>query len=346
MNLNQLYGSHLDFVRFRLPESQSITTWYHPPEQTKWIASNQLLASEGFVVAPFLWQRKVQRLLPLQHSGVAQNAGTEHLNAFPTSVSKKSYMKKARTYLEHFQSGELEKAILSRVVEVDSKAFNLEECFNTLISRYPNAFVYCFRTQEQGCWMGATPEVLLNANGGAVETVALAGTRPIDEQPPLWTQKEIKEQEWVAQFIRSVAQKLSITFNEGERFTASAGPVQHLKTRFSMQDVEANQVLELLEQLHPTPAVCGHPRNVALELIARVEGFDRSCYAGFLGPVSSNRLELYVNLRCMQIFSEKLALYVGGGLTRDSDPEQEWLETVEKSKTLRSVIDAAQKATE
>jgi len=94
---------------------------------------------------------------------------------------------------------------------------------------------------------------------------------------------------------------------------------------------------EFITNLHPTPAVCGLPKDKSLELILQTEKHNREYYAGYCGPINyQNKTDLFVNLRCMKILEDQLALFVGGGLTKDSVPTKEWDETVLKAKTLLS----------
>jgi isochorismate synthase len=124
-------------------------------------------------------------------------------------------------------------------------------------------------------------------------------------------------------------------------YTVKAGNVVHLKTRYNLSlDQIKGKIGKLITDLHPTPAVCGLPRNKAYELIRKVEKYDRSFYTGFLGPWGLNsESRLFVNLRCAELKKEKLLLYIGGGLTAESDPEAEWEETIRKSQTLLSVLE-------
>ncbi len=123
--------------------------------------------------------------------------------------------------------------------------------------------------------------------------------------------------------------------------TVKAGNVVHLKTQYNLSKEQTeNKVGELIAGLHPTPAVCGLPRNKSYELIRKVEKHERGFYSGFIGPWNlSGDSQLFVNLRCAEIYSDKLSLYVGGGLTAESKPEDEWQETVKKSQTLLSVVE-------
>ena len=95
----------------------------------------------------------------------------------------------------------------------------------------------------------------------------------------------------------------------------------------------------LLNTLHPTPAVCGLPKEAAKSFILRNENYDRTFYTGFLGEININLVtDLFVNLRCVEIEEGFAKVYVGGGITEESIPEKEWLETHFKTTTIKSIL--------
>ena len=99
-----------------------------------------------------------------------------------------------------------------------------------------------------------------------------------------------------------------------------------------------SQLNDILCALHPTPAVGGYPKEAAKVWIDRVEPHRRRYYGGYLGPVQADGMRLFVNLRCMEVDDGYVRLYVGGGLTVQSQPASEWCETEAKAQTLLSVI--------
>jgi isochorismate synthase len=116
----------------------------------------------------------------------------------------------------------------------------------------------------------------------------------------------------------------------------------HLKSEFEV-DIKATNFPQLgsvmLQLLHPTAAVCGMPLEPSLKFLEEHEGYDRRFYAGYLGPVNVNQdIDLFVNLRCMQLAGSHALLYAGAGVTIDSVPENEWEETEMKLNTLLNVI--------
>jgi isochorismate synthase len=100
-----------------------------------------------------------------------------------------------------------------------------------------------------------------------------------------------------------------------------------------------DRIGNLLQALHPTPAVCGLPKREAFDFIVRNEHTSRRYYSGFMGMLDpQGETHLYVSLRCMNIKNDSCCLYAGGGLLKDSKEWQEWQETEAKLETMRRVL--------
>lgn len=254
----------------------------------------------------------------------------------PQCYSKEEYLLKGGQFLNELKTGTPSKAILSRVTRVDFKS-EPSVFFDTLCEEYPNAFVYLISSKLFGTWIAATPEVLINQSNGRATTMALAGTRKVSSGIS-WTEKEKVEQQFVSDFILESLKKDGATniVVEGPN-SVNAGPVEHLRTDFSFNVDELAQT-KIIENLHPTPAVCGTPRSEALELINKIESHDRDLYAGIVGQIG-DATSIYVNLRCAQLIENECYLYVGGGYTAQSNPTDEWAETENKAKTLLNIIE-------
>jgi isochorismate synthase len=94
-----------------------------------------------------------------------------------------------------------------------------------------------------------------------------------------------------------------------------------------------------LQLLHPTPAVCGLPKDKSKAFILDNENYDRTFYTGFLGELNvEDQTDLFVNLRCMEISGSQAHLYMGCGITKESIPEKEWEESCNKSATMKRVL--------
>ena len=152
-------------------------------------------------------------------------------------------------------------------------------------------------------------------------------------------EKELEEQQIVTDSIVAALKSRGLAPVVGDRFTRVAAQVEHLCTPISAEvRLSGDRLNEILCALHPTPAVGGYPKAEAKAWIDRVEPHRRRYYGGYLGPVRVDGVRLFVNLRCLEANNSLLRLYVGGGLTAQSQPASEWCETEAKAQTLLSVI--------
>lgn len=294
----------------------------------------------GFVFMPF--DAGVKICIPTEISSYSQgkfekleqksaNQFTSEANqkeAFETLVSKG---------IAAIQNGAFDKVVLSRKIVLNEQ-ISVVATFQNLIATYPTAFRYMFFHPKIGLWMGATPERLVKINQNQFETVALAGTQLFSESI-IWNTKEIEEQQFVTDFIVSeIASKVK-NLVVSEPKTIKAGNLAHLKSIITGQLTDDFSALDLITTLHPTPAVCGLPKDFAIDFIQKNESFDRTYYSGFLGEYNSNnQTDLFVNLRCLEVENNAVNIYVGCGITKDSNPEMEFLETENKSMTMRNII--------
>jgi isochorismate synthase len=260
------------------------------------------------------------------------------------ALAKLNFESLVEKALGEINSGTFEKVVLSRNEVVELSNFTIEKVFSSLIIKYPNSFRYCFYHPEIGLWMGASPEQLLKSNQNKAQTVSLAGTQlNSDNQNFIWGEKEITEQQTVTKYIVDALKSCGAEVVKSEPYTFQAGSIVHIKTDIEAQFESEVNVLNLLELLHPTPAVCGFPKNETLEFISATEGYDREFYAGYLGEWNQDgNFDLYVNLRCMNLeITEghaKAKLFIGCGINSGSQPENEFFETVNKSQTLKSIL--------
>ena len=240
------------------------------------------------------------------------------------------------------------KVVVSRTLEQPLPAdFHPMTMLVALRKRYPHAFVSLVGIPGVGMWLGATPEVLLRMDNRALSTMALAGTQRLNSLAEMkslrWGRKEIVEQEMVSAYIREFFHKAGAPgVKEVGPLTIAAGQLAHLQTIFRVEASEEERLAlanRILYELHPTSAVCGMPKHKALAFIQANEGYDRSFYSGFLGPLyMDGRSSLYVNLRCMRLNAATAQLYVGAGVTAESNPAAEWAETELKAETILAVL--------
>ena len=267
----------------------------------------------------------------------------------PTDRDQETYQDIIAEAVTRIKKGEMEKVVPSRTRSIDLPAdFQIPSYFQALSKRYPNAFVSLTSVPGVGTWIGATPELLLEVlEHRRFRTISLAGTQKAQQglatEAVAWTQKDIEEQALVSRYIINCFKHIRLReFEEHGPKTVVAGNLMHLKTSFEV-DMEKtgfhNLGSTMLNLLHPTSAVCGMPREAAMEFIHEHENHDRGYYSGFLGPVNQkSNTHLYVNLRCMQLQEGSAILYAGAGVTEDSLPSKEWDETNMKLDTLLEAL--------
>jgi len=256
-----------------------------------------------------------------------------------TSHDESSYKFLVQRAVDACRDGALTKVVTSRrVVHTPESAYDSVDAFAALCERYPDAMVYLLYREGQTTWMGASPEWLLHREGSHLRTMSLAGTRPAGALGH-WGAKEKEEQDLVTQDIAYMLRALGATdlTVDGPQ-VRSAGPVEHLCTWIEGTLQPQASSWSLAQSLHPTPAVGGLPRARASAFLKAHEGYPRGLYAGYMGWSTGSTARFYVNLRCMEVGAQSVALYAGGGITAQSDPLREWEETEAKLQTLRSAI--------
>lgn len=227
------------------------------------------------------------------------------------------------------------KVVLSRVVRKSlENTPDWHAYFDKLCKMHPAAFICAFSSVKYGNWICASPELLLNSVGRHAKTVSLAGTMP-HLTNDTWTPKEIEEQTLVTEYLNNELKTRGYQVSIHPPKQIQAGKVMHLLSEVEIFSNENINGLGLAQVLHPTPAVSGFPKADSIQFIKKNELHNRDLYAGFWGVNNSETdFNAYVNLRCMQISGNDIALYAGAGITRDSIPADELAETDLKVSTL------------
>ncbi len=325
-------NSSESFVIYQLPYSNQrfyrTGTWNKYTQQT-----------QGFIIQSFNNQKSFilegkKQLLDTSDIQINLPNKEQRNNA----LNREQYLKQLNTFIQACQK-DIDKVISSRIINQKIPSdFDLFNAFEKLATQNKNALVYILNIPNIGMWMGATPETLLRSSPTETYTIALAGSQDNNNLKP-WEEKEIEEHEYVIEDISKKLNQKHISHSIGKMQTITAGKVAHLKTRIDIQSKLAD-IKTVAESLHPTSAVCGMPQAKAYQFILENEPYNREFYTGYLGEVETpENTWLFVNLRCMQLFKNTATLYVGGGITKASISEKEWVETQLKSQTLLAVIE-------
>ena len=331
----ELLSNKKPFVCYVKPNE---TVWNLLVQQTDKIV--EFSAQAGFVFVPFHEGKQV--VIPFEGNsfsqGILENLEKKAtINLTSENSQKDSFESLVSKGISAIQQGEFDKVVLSRKI-VLKEQLSIVETFQSLISNYPTAFRYLFFHPNIGLWMGATPEQLVKINQNQFETVALAGTQLYSENV-IWATKEMEEQQFVTDYIVSKVKNKVTQLMVTDAKTVNAGNLVHLKSFISGGLTTEFQANDLVKTLHPTPAVCGLPKEKAIDFILKNENYNRKYYSGFLGEYNKdNQADLFVNLRCLEIENDVVNIYVGCGITKDSNPEKEFIETENKSMTMRNVL--------
>ncbi len=347
----------LTFAAFRRPGAP-VTLWAQRQPDLETVDGSLLWeVNDVFLVAPF--RIEGERIAMIRSdvdlsfgewgsdiSALFECVGDERERRVSAADTPKDvFMHAVDAARSHINNGALEKVVLSRTCTVPLAKEELAGLFMQACRERAHAFVVLMHTPDHGTWLGASPERLILAEEDHMRVDALAGTMASDDapaDPAAWGNKERNEQQLV---INSVLETFSrcgalntVAFPPE---TVGAGEVVHLRSRIEA-DLGAGALSDVVLALHPTPAVCGTPRNPAREFIDQHETHDRGCYTGFWGPwyPDGGRTELYVNIRCLQHTGERAIIYTGAGITAGSDPQKEWEETEQKAQTWLRPIGA------
>lgn len=349
--LESVSKSKSPFVAYRKPDENLVKAYV---QRTHDLHELKSYAEAGFVFAPFNSMEK-KIVFPIAecdsfsikihdidsfdnseiHAATPKFDNTENSNDL-----REKHIVIVQKAIDFIKSNKAQKIVLSRKETLKVDDLNVVNIFKKMLMAYKNAFVYLWFHPQIGLWMGASPERLLTSNHGNFKTMALAGTQKfIGTTNVVWQNKEKQEQEFVTEFIKNNLKESVENLEISEPFTVQAGNLLHLRTDISGKLKPGHMLENLINALHPTPAVCGLPKAVASAFILENEGYCRAYYSGFLGEISSSEsTNLFVNLRCMQLENKLVSIYVGGGITADSIPENEWEETVAKTEVMKKVL--------
>jgi len=316
--------------------------FYRISGQVRSILRPEVFQTPGFIFAPFDASREPIYRIEGQPEAVELLQLPERKWDKNTRVVEGdtwySYQNMFHAALQSIREGRTEKIVLSLRDIEDHPIDSIPAFLYHLRHAYPDAFVYTFYIPEKELWVGASPELLLDTDWPQQDTVALAGTLKNAPNWEDWPEKERQEHQFVEQYIEEVLQN-SKYHKDGPK-PVPAGPVYHLNTNYTILS-DPKKRADAIDpfQLHPGPALSGYPVPKSIIEILKIEQVPRRYYTGFLGPVwNPGKSRMFINLRCLEMLTSYHVLYAGGGLTIDSDLENEWMEIQYKLSTLRSKI--------
>ncbi len=307
------------------------------------------LHENSFIIAPFDQSASPYFSIPFDKSfdfndlnGMMENTELylKYFHFPNATTDKLTHGQEVDEIIRSFGKDPDKKIIAARVILGKDK-IDFVKTFQFFREKRTNSFTFLFYTPETGCWFGASPELLAESTNNVIHTVALAGTRTVND-PEDWSTKNIEEQKIVKDYILDIMHKHHFNASCGKLRTKNAGNVEHLLSEIEaplLSTTDKNKIEYFLKDLSPTPALCGFPKDESLSKIKILEDFDRALYGGFCGPYTdSSHFVFHVILRTFWIIPQRWCLFVGGGITHKSDPEEEWTETENKADSVIKLL--------
>lgn len=262
---------------------------------------------------------------------------------------KKKWKQLVSEGLEKISEHEIQKIVFSRKVELHlSNEPDFKIIIDRLKSNYPDCYSFIYH-HGKSTFFGASPEKLAKFSNGNVEIDALAGSAPRGsspgedsdfEQKLLNDRKNLNEHNFVVDHIESAITNSTLDMELEKHFSIKKlANIQHIWSRIVAKLSPNSSMINLLKELYPTPAICGYPKDDALHMIKKMEGYKRGLYAGIIGWFNLNdEGEFAVAIRSALLSNNKLIAFAGCGIVEDSDPEVEFKETELKLKPIMSLF--------
>lgn len=275
------------------------------------------------------WHRRIKALPDI---AIGEPPGTRRRTYDP---GKEQWDEQVTSAVSQIRAGDLQKVVLAQSLGVTlEQPATVSDVLTRLGTTYPDCYRFLFESATGSSFFGATPERLVRLRGEAIETEALAGSigrgETADEDEWLAEQlgestKNNHEHNLVVDAVCDQLEALTSVVETGPRAVRKLANVQHLETPIRASLEQSRHVLELVEALHPTPAVGGLPPDSALETISETEAFDRGWYAAPVGWFdAAGDGSFAVAIRSAVTGGTDARLFAGAGIVNDSDPHQEY----------------------
>jgi len=296
-------------------------------------------------IAENLWQQ-FQKIRASEHkiSNIATHNPENLINRNRSDID--NFKSAVVSSLESISANHLNKIVLAHAVDVTSPVpFHLVHSLHNLRSRHPDCYIFSTSNGKGQTFIGASPERLISIQNRHLVTDALAGSAPRGKTAEedaefanrlLSSEKERHEHFVVLDFITQRLIHLGLTPQKTPLPSLrQLSNIQHIWTPIQAKVPDGVHPLEILAELHPTPAVAGVPRDIACKEIRRYEPFERSLYAAPLGWVDyQGNSEFIVGIRSALIDGDRARLYAGAGIVAGSDPDKELAEIQLKLQAL------------
>ena len=298
------------------------------------------------IVFQDLWQT-LQKIISIDRSFTKNDDKQEFIKYNVTGID--NFKRAVFSSLESIQNNHLNKVVLAHALDVNSgNPFNLLKSLDNLRRLHPDCYVFSTSNAKGQYFIGASPERLISIHEQKLMTDALAGSAPrgttdaedIDLANYLLnSEKERREHQVVIDFITQRLHQLGVVPSLLPPQLRQLSNIQHLWTPIQGKVPTRVHPLDIIAQLHPTPAVAGVPRDIACATIRRYESFERGLYAAPLGWIDyKGNSEFIVGIRSALINGNRARLYAGAGIVAGSNPDKELAEIQLKLQALLKAL--------
>lgn len=301
-------------------------------------------ASLYLIEQPYFCQR--DELLAMMRASIPSNSVSNAIMHRQPLMSESVYKMAVTQAVEAIQQQRLSKVVLAQAqVLTLHHPVNMAKVLTHLLIENPFCYTYSVPVVGEQVFIGASPELLVRKEGNLIECFPLAGTAPRDADPKqdqlnasmlLSSMKNKHEHQLVVEdIVRKVAPLVTnLTVSESPELVCTS-KVWHLGSKVKAVVADDYSVLDFVALFHPTPALCGTPREEAAAFIQVAEPFSRHYFSGAVGWCDAQgNGEWAVAIRCALIKEHQAIVYAGAGIVSESDPEEEWVETMNKQKVI------------
>lgn len=268
----------------------------------------------------------IQCLSKLRENIDIEDAVTPIIISRKNFPARRDWDQTIKQLLKNISLGKIEKAVVARQSSFIYKYPLSISFLLRRLEKIQSGIVFFIQFSSNENFIGVTPELLYSRIKNSIEIMALAGTASLAQSQDLHRQKEQREFSLVKEFVYEKMKTLCRTIDSTPDITYPIASLVHLRRTYRGKILPSITDQDILNTLHPTPAISGFPQQVAADLLQKIESFDRGWYASPIGYVSEKETRIYIAIRSAFVSANKLHLFSGAGIVKGSMAEKEWEE--------------------
>ena len=287
------------------------------------------------------------------HTNITKKKISNDIVSNKISPDYKKFSQRFLKIKDYINSSRIEKAVISDIVSYSlNENFPFRRFLMKLKKIYPKCTIFLYDYGTKGKYLGASPEKIFSLKNNKLEIDALAGSinrknnkldRNSNIEYILNDEKINDEHDIVVKDIIESLDELRLELNISKKNVLTLKDILHLKTVIKSNIKNFKSPFNILNSLSPTAALSGYPKKEGIDIINNIENYDRGWYTGAIGWIDNKfNCNFFAGLRSMFINKNKLYIYGGAGITKDSDESEEWNEVLYKINIIEELINGWQ----